>query len=63
LTPVAVADAELPADAALLADAVLPPAAVELEPLELQAARADTAATAARARTAGLRKAVTGTVL
>jgi hypothetical protein len=42
---------------------VLPPAAVVLEPLELQAARADTAATAATARTAGLRTAVTGTAL
>jgi hypothetical protein len=63
LIPDAVADAELPVDAALLADAVLPPAAVVLEPLELQAARADTAATAATARTAGLRMAVTGTAL
>jgi hypothetical protein len=43
-------------------DAELDPAALELE-LELQAARADTAATAAKPRTAGPRTEVNGALL
>jgi hypothetical protein len=57
LIPDAPEVAEPLADAEVLADAE-PVAAVlelELELLELHAARADTAATAAKARTAGLR--------
>jgi hypothetical protein len=55
-------DAEALPDAEVPADAELDPAALELEP-ELQAARADTAATAAKARTAGLRTAANGDLL
>jgi hypothetical protein len=57
LTPDALGAAEALADPGLLA-----PAAAELELLELElhAARADTAATAARPRTAGLRTAANG---
>jgi hypothetical protein len=60
LIPVAVALAELVADAAVLADAVVLAAALELELLELElhAAMVDTAATAAKASTAGLRTAM-----
>jgi hypothetical protein len=43
------------ADAGVLADVELVAGALELLELELHAARADTAATAAKARTAGLR--------
>jgi hypothetical protein len=50
------------ADAEVPVDAELDPAALELE-LELQAARADTAATAAKPRTAGPRTEVNGALL
>jgi hypothetical protein len=60
LIPDAPEAAEPLADAEVPVDAELDPAALELE---LQAARADTAATAAKPSTAGLRTAVNGALL
>jgi hypothetical protein len=59
LIPVAAEDAEALVEAGVLADAEVVAAALELELLELElhAARADTAATVAKARTAGLLRA------
>jgi hypothetical protein len=60
LIPEAPEAAEPLADAELLAPAALEP---ELLELELHAARADTAATAVKASTAGLRTAANGDLL
>jgi hypothetical protein len=58
LIPEALADADVLATAEVLADAdVLAALELELLELELQAAMADTAVTAAKASTAGLRTA------